>query len=106
MVPIEMLRQYRFNGYAIFDFIAVFVGFYLLAPLLSKVFSRFSVDIRRKNWLFLSLPIGIVVHVMAGKITPMTRDFLDLKGHYLLKLVIFSLFILGLRGIRRAPKQG
>ena len=77
MVPIEFLRQFRFSGYAIFDFAAAFLGIYLLSPLLSKAFLKLRIDIPKRNWMFLVLPIGIVSHLLAGNITPMTRDFID-----------------------------
>jgi len=104
MVPIEYLRQFRFLGYAIFDFLVVFIGMYLLAPLLSKLFLKIRINIPKKNWLFLALPIGIVVHLLVGKITPMTRDFINLHDHYVLKIIILGLLILGLRGIKMVPR--
>ncbi|HPN54958.1 MAG TPA: hypothetical protein PLB52_03450 [Candidatus Moranbacteria bacterium] len=104
MVPIEYLRQFRFLGYAIFDFLVVFIGMYLLAPLLSKLFLKIRINIPKKNWLFLALPIGIVVHLLVGKITPMTRDFINLHDHYILKIIIICLLILGLRGIKMVPE--
>ena len=105
MIPIEYLRQFRFNGYAIFDFVVVFIGMYLLAPLLSKLFLKLRIDIPRKNWLFLALPIGIITHLLVGKITPMTRDFINLNDHYILKIIIISLLIIGLRGVKIVRKE-
>ena len=105
MVPIEFLRQFRFSEYAIFDFIAVFIGMYLLAPLLSKIFLKLKVDIPKKNWLFLALPIGIITHLLVGKITPMTRDFIDIHGYYILKILIIGLLIFGLKGIKITKKD-
>lgn len=104
MVPIEFLRQFRLFEYAIFDLVVVFVGMALLAPLLSKIFKKINISIPKKNWLFLSLPIGIVTHLLVGNITPMTRNFIDVHGHYLLKLIIFGLLILGIRGIKIISK--
>ncbi|MBU0546506.1 hypothetical protein KKA13_04625 [Patescibacteria group bacterium] len=73
---------------------------YLLAPLLSKLFLKLRINIPKRNWLFLTLPIGVVVHLLVGKITPMTKYFLDIHGHYILKIIILGLFFLGLRGIK------
>jgi len=105
MIPIEYLRQFRFNGYAIFDFAAVFIGMYLLAPLLSKLFLKFRIEIPKNNWLFLALPIGIVTHLLVGKITPMTRDFINLHDHYILKIIIISLLVMGFRGVKIVSKD-
>ena len=100
MIPIEFLRQFRFEGYAIFDFLAAFLGVYLLSSLLSRMFRKIGIEIPKKNWLFLTLPIGIMTHLIVGKITPMTRDFTDFHGYYILKIVIVILFVLGMRGIK------
>lgn len=103
---IEFLRQFRFGGLAVFDFVASFLGIYLLAPWLSKIFLKFRIYVPRKNWLFLTLPMSIFIHVLAGEMTLMTRDFLDMNGYYFLKVVVIGLFLLGLRGIRVVRKTG
>lgn len=100
MISIDFLRQFRIGQYALFDFAAAFVGIYFLAPLLSKLFLKLNVHIPKHNWLYLTLPIGVLVHILVGSITPLTRDLLDLHGHYLLKIVIVALVILGLRGVK------
>ncbi len=105
MIPIAFLRQFRLGDYAIFDFAVSFLGFYLLAPLLSKLFLKIRVDIPHQNWLYLTLPIGIVSHLLTGKITPLTRDFIDLQGHYIVKIMIIGLLFLGLRGIKIIKKN-
>lgn len=104
MVPIEFLRQFRFGGYAIFDFVVAFLGIYLLSSLLSKIFLKLRVDIPKQNWLFLTLPIGIIAHLLTGKITPLTRDFIDIHNHYILKLIILGLIIFGIKGIKLVKK--
>ena len=79
------LRQYHIFDYAIFDLTASFVGIYFLAPMLSHMMRWFRLDIPRQSWLLFTLPIGILIHIMVGKYTPMTQDFLDLHGHWVLK---------------------
>ncbi|MFA5359971.1 MAG: hypothetical protein WC349_03385 [Patescibacteria group bacterium] len=100
MNAIEFLRQFRIGGYAIFDFAVAFLGIYLLSPLLSKIFLKFSIDIPKQNWLFLTLPIGILVHLLIGNMTPMVKAFLDINGHYILKIVMLILLVLGIKGIK------
>lgn len=100
MIPIEFLRQFRFGGYAIFDFAVAFLGIYLLSPLLSKIFLKLRIDIPKQNWLFLTLPISIFAHLLVGKITPMTKDFIDIHNHYILKILILSLLIFGIKGVK------
>ena len=100
MTSIEFLRQFRVSGYAIFDFAIAFLGIYLLSPLLSKLFLKIRVDVPKKNWLILTLPISVLAHLLIGNITPMTRDFINPSSHYLLKIVIVGLLILGIKNIK------
>ena len=104
MAVIEFLRQFRFGGYALFDLIVAFLGIYLLSPFLSKIFLKIKIDIPKINWIFLTLPIGILVHILIGNITPMTRNFINIQDHYILKVLILILIVLGLRGVRILKK--
>lgn len=101
---IEFLRQFRLGEYAIFDFALSFLGIYLLSPFLSKLMLKLKLQVPKHNWLFLTLPISILAHLLTGKITPMTANFLNLHNHYILKILILGLLILGLRGIKIAKK--
>lgn len=100
MNTIESLRQFRLGKYAIFDFAVSFLGIYLFSPWLSKIFLKLRVDIPRENWLFLVLPLSILAHLLVGNITPMTKDFLDINSHYILKVLILILLFFGLKGIK------
>jgi len=99
------MRQFRFNGYAIFDLLVSLLGIYLLSPLLSKIFLKIKINVPRKNWVFLTLPIGILIHLSFKIITPMTRDFLDFSGYYLLKILIMVLLFFGLNGVKIVSKN-
>ncbi|HAT73484.1 MAG: hypothetical protein US30_C0001G0116 [Candidatus Moranbacteria bacterium GW2011_GWF2_36_839] len=105
MIPIAFLRQFRLGDYAIFDFAVSLLGFYLLSPLLSKIFLKLRIDIPRQNWLYLTLPIGVATHLIFGKITPLTRDFIDIQGHYIVKIVIIALLLIGLNDIKIVKKK-
>jgi hypothetical protein len=105
MISIEFLRQFRIGGYAVFDFVVAFGGIYLLSSLLSKVFLKIGVNIPKINWIFLTLPIGITTHLLIGRMTPMTKNFIDLHGHYILKIVILILLVIGLRDIKIVKKD-
>lgn len=105
MIPIEFFRQFRVGGYAIFDIALAFLGIYLLSPLLSRLFLKVKINIPKKNWLFLTLPIGIIAHLAVGRITPMTENFININDHYVLKILIITLLILGLRGVKIIKKE-
>lgn len=103
-MTIEYLRQFRIGGYAIFDFAVSYLGIYLLAPTLSKLFLKIGLKIQRKNWMFLMLPVSIVIHLFFGAMTQMTQDFLDPQGHFFIKIIVLGSLGLGLRGIKRVRK--
>lgn len=105
MNTLEFLRQFRFSGYAIFDLVAALLGIYLISPLLSKLFLKIRIDIPKLNWLYLTLPIGILVHLLVGEMTPMTVDFLNIHDHYILKILTIGLLVLGLRNIKIRKKH-
>lgn len=102
---IDYLRQFRIAELAVFDFVVAFLGIYLLSPWLSRLFLKIGVEIPKTNWLYLTLPIGMVTHLLTGRITPLTSDFFDLDGHFFIKLLILVLVILGLRGIKIKKKK-
>jgi hypothetical protein len=104
MSTIEFLRQFKIGEYAVFDFAASFLGIYLLSPLLSKMFLKIRVDVPKRNWLFLTLPISVLAHLAVGEITPMTRDIIDLNGHYILKAIMLGLLFFGVKGIKISKK--
>lgn len=104
MSLIESLRQYRILDYAIFDFAASFIAIYFLAPLLSKLFLKINIKITRLSWLYLTLPLSIIIHLLFSQMTPMTQDFLNLDSNYLLKLIILGLLYLGLKDIKYIKK--
>lgn len=103
-MTLEFLRSFRIGEYAIFDLSTAFIGVLILSPLLSRIFLKFRIKIPILNWVFLTLPIGIATHLVIGRMTNMTRYFIDPSGHYLLKIIILALLILGLRGIKFVKK--
>jgi hypothetical protein len=104
MIGIEFLRQFRVGQFAIFDLVVTFLGVFFLAPLLSKLFRKIGLEIPRRSWIAWTLPIGVAVHLMVGRITPLTRDFLDLHGHYLSKIIIIGLVVWGAWGVKKYSK--
>ena len=105
MMSIDFLRSFRILTYAIFDFVVALFGIYLLSPLLSKLFLKWKIIIPKENWLYLTLPLGILVHLLVGKITPLTRDFLNGESHYILKFLVVVLLFLGLKNIKIKNKN-
>jgi hypothetical protein len=105
MNAIDFLRQFRIGEFAVFDLAVAFLGVFLLAPFLSRLFRKIGLDIPRKSWLLWTLPIGIATHLILGRITPLTRDFLDPQGHYLSKIIIIGLVVWGAWGVKKVSNQ-
>ncbi len=105
MIPIEFLRQFHIGEYAIFDFVVAFAGVYLFSLLTRKIFLKLRLDISTRSWMFLVLPISIAAHLIVNEMTPMARNLIDLHGHYLLKIIIIGLLLLGIRGIKIIRKD-
>lgn len=104
MNTLEFLRQFHLGGYAIFDLVVSFLGIFLLSPALSKLFLKMKIYIPKINWLFLTLPIGIFVHLLVGTMTPMTKQFFSWPGNLWLKAFILILVFLGFRGVKKIKK--
>lgn len=99
-MDIEYLRSFRVVGYAVFDLSLAFVGIYLLAPWLSKLFLKIGVIIPRISWILLTLPIGVLTHIIFGTETLMVKNFLNPSDYFGLKMLILALTVLGFMKIR------
>ena len=104
MNTLEFLRQLRILDYAVFDLVASILGMWLLSPMLSKLFLKIKVNIPKKSWIIWALPIGIIVHLMVNAMTPMTVRFIDPSGHYILKIIIIFLTVIGFWKVKRVQK--
>ena len=101
MDTLTYLRSFRIGEYAIFDIVASFVGIYLLAPILTKLFLKRKIIIPLSSWLYFTLPLGIIIHLLVGNMTGMTKDFIDPNGHFVIKIIIVLLTIIGIKGIKK-----
>ena len=101
MFTIEYLRHWRIAGFAIFDFVASYLGMLLLAPFLTKLCKRIGIRVQTKHWLWLTLPLGVFIHLISGAITPLTQEILNLDGDYLIKFVLLFMVYMGLKDIRK-----
>lgn len=102
---IEWLRQYRIGEFAIFDLALAFGGMFLAAPVLSRWCEKAGFRVPRRNWIILTLPLSVLVHGIVGSPTAMTTQFLDPHGHYVLKILIVGLTVVGFVGIQKNPRQ-
>jgi hypothetical protein len=108
METLAFLRSFRAGPFAIFDFVASFAFVYLIAPLLSRASRRVGLEVTRASWLWLTLPIAFLAHLLAGTDTPLTRMVLDPAGHFTAKALLVAMLYLGVRKIERtrSPRPG
>lgn len=104
MITLEYIRSFRIAGYAVFDLAVSYIGVYFLTPLLTRLFLLFKIKISRKSWLILTLPLSIIIHMIVGNYTQMTKDFFDMYGHYWIKIVVLGMLIIGCRDIKYSKK--
>lgn len=93
-MTITFLRSFRIGPFAIFDFAVSYIAMYFLAPYLSKLFALIGITVNREQWLWLTLPIALVAHLIFRPDTPFTKMFLDLHGGWIVKIVIVVMLIM------------
>lgn len=101
---ISVLRSVRIGGYALFDFAITFLVMYFVAPYLTKLFRKVNLEIPRVSWMFFAVPLGILVHLLGGINTPLTKYAIS-PGNYLLKGVILALLIAGFAKVKVIGKK-
>lgn len=102
---ISVLRQFRIGPFTIFDTALAYVGIFLLSPLLSRLFAKINISISRSSWLWLTLPIGVIFHLVLQVHSPFMKMLLDLNGFYIEKFVLIVMIYMGLKTIKRIDRE-
>lgn len=97
---IDSLRQFKVGPFTVFDIVLAYVGIFLLAPLLSKLFAKINLEISRAAWLWLTLPISVLAHGLFQQNTPLMKMLLNPHDFYLAKVVVVLTLYMGLSKIR------
>ncbi len=90
MDTIDFLRSFRIGPFAIFDFALTYLIAYLLGPHLKKM----GIPLSREQFLYLILPLSVVVHLLFKQDTPLTEMTLDPRGYWLWKGLLLAMLIL------------
>lgn len=101
MNVIAFLRQFRLGPFAIFDTVLSYVGFFLLAPLLSKLFLKFHLSIPRSSWLWWMLPISVVFHLIFRQETALMKLLVSSDWSFVIVVSLVVMIFMGARGCRR-----
>ncbi|KKR48191.1 MAG: hypothetical protein UT84_C0045G0002 [Candidatus Curtissbacteria bacterium GW2011_GWA1_40_16] len=97
---INILRQFRIGPFAVFDFLIAYLGIFLLSSTLTKYFAKIHLYFSRTDWLFLTLPIGLLFHLTLRLRTPLTKMVMDPHGFYAIKALILFMLFMGFRKCR------
>jgi uncharacterized integral membrane protein len=102
MDVLNILRQYRIGPFTIFDVATAYLGIYLLAPLLTKMFSKIHINVSRVGWLWLTLPISVLFHLIFRQNTPFMKMLLNPHQFqfYLGIIILLFMIYMGLRKIK------
>jgi len=105
MTSLEFLRSFRVYKIAVFDLILSYFGIYLLSPLLIKLFKKLNIKTSKTQLLWLTLPLSIVIHLLVGQETPLTKMVLDQHDYYLVKIIILAMIFMAFKKKLRTKKQ-
>ncbi|MCF7831748.1 MAG: hypothetical protein K9M36_02600 [Candidatus Pacebacteria bacterium] len=94
----EFLRSFRIGPFTIFDFAISYIVMYFIAPYLSKLFALAGIRVNREQWLWLTLPIALAVHLLTKTSTAFTEMTLDPSGGWFAKaIIVIMLFMVYVR---------
>lgn len=101
-MDITYIRQFRIGPYAIFDIVTSYVGIYLLAPLLTRLAKSFTLHIPRSAWLWFTLPLSVIVHLVFGQNTEFMKRLSNPQGYHLETILLIVMVFMGGRQVRRS----
>jgi hypothetical protein len=93
------LRQFKVGPFAIFDTVISYIGILLLAPLLTKLFSVFKISISTSSWLWLTLPISVLFHLIFAQNTPLMKVLAD-PSHFSFYIAVAVLLLMTYMGLK------
>ena len=89
---LDFLRSFRIGPFAIFDF----AGTYLLAFLIGPYLKKIGIPISREQFMYLALPLSVLIHFIFRIDTPLTKMVLDPNGHYIWKGIMVVMIVLAI----------
>jgi len=104
-MTIEQLREYRIVEFAIFDFVASYLGIYLISPILIWIFKKAKIQTDKSAWLFFVLPISVIVHIIFGRITPLTKLVISMNSGIIAKIIVGISTFFGFKHTSFKPEE-
>ena len=103
MTSIEFLRQYKIGPFAIFDTAGSYLLVLILSPFLSKLFSKFGLNIPVSSWLWLTMPIAVIFHMLFKQSTPLMKILMNPKliQFFIAWAILLFMTYMGLKSIHK-----
>jgi hypothetical protein len=86
MSLIKKLREPRIGPFAIFDFAASYTAAWFSAPYLKSYVSR-------EQLLYLTVPLGILVHAIFKIETPLNKMVMGPEGNTLARIIVLAMLV-------------
>jgi hypothetical protein len=101
MIDLAYIRQFRIGPYSIFDFAVSYLGVYFLAPLFSKACSKIHLNISRSGWMWLTLPLSVVFHLIFRQQTAFMKGLISPQHYFIEAIVLLFMLYMGLKDVRK-----
>lgn len=107
MTSLEYLRQFRIGQFTLFDTLTAYIGVLILSPILSWLASKLHIKISVVSWLWLTLPISVLFHIIFRQTTPLIKILADPRQvqFYVALFILIAMSYMGLRTIRKSSKN-
>jgi hypothetical protein len=101
MTSLEYLRQFRIGQFAIFDTIVSYLGILILSPILSWLMFKLRIKVTLISWLWLTLPISVIFHLIFNQSTPLMKVLTNPSNlqFYVAILILLGMTYMGVRKI-------
>ena len=100
MFSLEYLRQFRIGQFTIFDTVSAYLGILLLAPILVCLSSKFNLKIPVVSWIWFTMSISVLFHVLFSQSTPVIKILSD-SNQPQFYIVLLTLLIMAYMGLRK-----
>lgn len=103
MISLEYLRQFRVGPFTIFDTLASYIGILILSPVLTWLVSRLRLKIPTISWLWFTLPLSVIFHIIFHQSTPLMKILANPRQaqFYIAIIVLLAMTYMGFRKISK-----
>lgn len=103
MISLEYLRQFRVGPFTIFDTLASYIGILILSPILTWLMSRLRLKIPTISWLWFTLPLSVLFHIIFHQSTPLIKILAN-PGQAQFYIAIIVLLAMTYMGFKKVSK--